>query len=154
MGEKGGAMELRGYPMTINKTPGYLLLTFVFFTNSGLAQNAVELSSEETVQPEQTAGESKKPISLGLLLGYGIDLEEESINPFGFGFGLRGGYTLDMGLYLGAQFIYFMGESFEDPTTGMEGSINVIPISIEGGYDIDLEAIVIRPLLGLGIHLV
>jgi hypothetical protein len=44
-----------------------------------------------------------KPISVGLLLGYGIGLEDGP-NPWGLGFGLRGGYNLDA-IYLGVRFV-------------------------------------------------
>jgi hypothetical protein len=96
-------------------------------------------------------GAEKRPISLGLLLGYGVYLGDGDVNPYGVGLGVRGGYTLDMGLYLGAQFVYFLGES--ESAAGMETSFNVMTLALEGGYYIGVGPVIIRPslLLGLGI---
>ncbi len=90
---------------------------------------------------------SDKPISVGLLLGYGISLEDGG-NPWGLGFGLRGGYNIDA-IYLGARFVYYLGDSEgEGPA---EVTVNVWELGIEGGYDVDVGGAVIRPGLGLGI---
>lgn len=96
----------------------------------------------------------KKPISAGLLLGYGLDLESGSGNPWGLGFGLGGGYTLDMGLYLGARFVYYLGDSQTIPTglgTHISVDVNIWELGVEGGYDIAMDKLHIRPGLGLGI---
>jgi hypothetical protein len=87
--------------------------------------------------------------SAAALLGYGFDFEEAEWNPFGFALGLRGGYTLDQGLYLGGQLMYFGGDSFEAP--GIETSVNLVTVGIEGGFDIWVEPVTIRPSLGLGL---
>ena len=93
-----------------------------------------------------------KPISVSLLLGYGVSLEDGG-NPWGFGLGLRGGYNLDA-IYLGARFVYYFGESesVTVPFAGtIETSINIWELGVEGGYDIDAGGITIRPGLGLGL---
>jgi hypothetical protein len=85
-------------------------------------------------------GAPKKPISIGLLLGYGISLEDGG-NPWGFGFGVRGGYNIDA-IYLGARFAYYLGED----------SVNIWELGIEGGYDFSVsDKFIVRPGLGLGI---
>ncbi len=109
-------------------------------------------SSSQEAMPGPGAGLG--PISVGLLLGYGTDFEDADLNIMGFGFGLRGGYTLDIGVYVGAKFVYFLGGSVEEdiPMVGtMEMSYNVMMLSLEGGYDIDVEPIIIRPSLDLGL---
>lgn len=80
-----------------------------------------------------------KPISVGLLLGYGISFEDGP-NAWGLGFGVRGGYNIDA-IYLGARFVYHIGE---DPFSLWE-------LGIEGGYDFAAGPVIIRPELGLGI---
>lgn len=104
--------------------------------------SAAEGGSEQTaeVSLDASAGGAKKPISVGLLLGYGISLEDGG-NPWGFGFGVRGGYNIDA-IYLGARFAYYLGE---DP-------VNIWELGIEGGYDVAVnEKLIVRPGLGLGI---
>jgi hypothetical protein len=92
-------------------------------------------------------GGSDKPISVGLLLGYGISLEDGG-NPWGLGFGLRGGYNIDA-IFLGARFVYYVGETEE--IGPVELSTNVWELGIEGGYDLPAGPVIIRPGLGLGI---
>lgn len=99
-------------------------------------------SSEEAV-----VGGGDKPISVGLLLGYGISFEDGP-NIWGLGFGLRGGYNIDA-IFLGARFVYYVGESEE--IAGAEWSANLWEIGIEGGYDIPVGPVIIRPGIGLGI---
>jgi len=82
---------------------------------------------------------------VGAALGYGIWTGDGDINPYGFDLGLHGGYTLDMGLYVGGRFEYFLGESQGNSNFGIWN------LMAEGGYDIGIgENMVIRPQLGLG----
>jgi hypothetical protein len=100
-----------------------------------------DVSAEGDAVPVEDAGSGDdKPISAKLLLGYGLDLESGSGNPWGLGFGVGGGYNLDE-IYLGVRFIYYLGE---DP-------VNVWELGIEGGYDVDLGGATLRPGLGLGL---
>jgi hypothetical protein len=117
-----------------------------------------EVGTEGDLQAEPPAEEAggsgvAKPISVGLLLGYGISLEDGG-NAWGLGFGLRGGYNIDA-IYLGARFIYYLGDSEDIPATAftpaMETSVNIWELGIEGGYDVDAGGITIRPGLGVGI---
>jgi hypothetical protein len=83
----------------------------------------------------------KKPITLGLLLGYGLDLEEGfGINPWGVGFGARGGYNVGP-IFLGGRFVFYLGE---DPS-------NIWEIGVEGGYDLKGGALTVRPGFGFGL---
>lgn len=113
-----------------------------------IGEGDAEIGGEaETDGSDTTAANAgDKPISVGLLLGYGISLEDA--NPWGFGFGLRGGYNIDA-IYLGARFVYYLGES--EGSGPAEVSINIWEIGIEGGYDVDVGGAIIRPGLGLGL---
>lgn len=96
-----------------------------------------------------------RPITVGLLAGYGLDLGGTGdLNPFGVGFGVRGGYNLDA-IYLGARFMFFLGDS-EEVTVGattIETSANLMTIGAEAGYDIELSdrGITLRPEVTLGL---
>lgn len=122
------------------------------FAGTALAQDweegDVAAPAEGSSGPTEEAvvGGGDKPISVGLLLGYGISFEEG--NPWGLGFGLRGGYNIDA-IFLGARFVYYLGESEE--AGGVEVSANIIELGIEGGYDIPVGPVIIRPGLGLGL---
>jgi hypothetical protein len=89
-------------------------------------------------------------------LQYGIfmgDDEGDPPNPYNLGLNVRGGYTLDMGLYLGAGVDYFFGETKEHTIFGttIEGSANIYQLGLEVGYDLGLTpSMVLRPKLGLG----
>lgn len=99
-----------------------------------------DTSAEGDAVPVEDAGSGDdKPISVKLLLGYGISLED-GLNAWGLGFGAGGGYNIGQ-IYLGARFVYYLGE---DP-------VNIWELGIEGGYDIDLGGATLRPGLGLGI---
>jgi hypothetical protein len=127
------------------------------FTGTALAQDP-EAGDVEPVEESGSLEESStpglsdegsraaKPISVGLLLGYGISLEEG--NPWGLGFGLRGGYNIDA-IFLGARFVYYLGESEE--AGGFEASSNIWELGIEGGYDLAAGPVIIRPGVGLGL---
>lgn len=110
-----------------------------------------EMGGEVSLGGGDTAG-ADKPISLGLLLGYGISLED--INPWGFGFGVRGGYNLDQ-IFLGARFVYYLGQSESIPTgfgPTIEVDFNFWELGVEGGYDLAAgEGITVRPQLGIGL---
>lgn len=97
-----------------------------------------------------------RPITVGLLAGYGLDLSGADLNPYGIGFGVRGGYSLDA-LYLGARFMFFLGESEDVTIAGetIEMSSNLMTIGAEVGYDLELSdrGITLRPEIGLGLAL-
>jgi hypothetical protein len=104
-------------------------------------------TSGEEAPLRVSAPKEDKPISVGLLVGYGIGFEQDIANEFGLGFGCRGGYTFDMGIYAGAKFVYYLGG--ESDTR----SVNIVSIGVEGGYELELEPFVFVPSLELGIGL-
>lgn len=102
-------------------------------------------SIEESTTPglSEDASALDKPFSAGLLLGYGIAFDD--FNVWGLGFGLRGGYNLVAAdlpeVYVGARFMYYLGE---DPVNHWE-------LGLEGGYELSVDPVIIRPALGLGL---
>jgi hypothetical protein len=91
-------------------------------------------------------------------VGFGSILDDDDyadLNPYGFGLGARGGYTIRPGVYIGGLFDFFVGDS-EDTSVGgianAEVSANLWLFQLEGGYDFGVtRSIVIRPKLGLGV---
>jgi opacity protein-like surface antigen len=115
-----------------------------------LGEGDAEIGGEAEADGSEMApagGDADKPISVGLLLGYGISLEDGG-NPWGVGFGLRGGYNIDA-IYLGVRFVYYLGDS--EGSGPAEITVNVWELGVEGGYDVDAGGVIIRPGLGLGI---
>lgn len=113
-----------------------------------MAGDVGDTAAEGDVPP---AGDVDKPISVKLLLGYGLSLEGDDPgpdNPWGLGFGLGGGYNLGQ-IYLGARFVYYLGSSEE--VGGMDFGFNFWELGIEGGYDVDLGGAILRPGLGIGL---
>jgi hypothetical protein len=108
-----------------------------------------EVSSGDVGDGEVGGDGPAKPVSVGLLLGYGISLEDGDGNIWGLGLGLRGGYNIDE-IYLGARFVYYLGDSEE--SAGGEASMNAWELGLELGYDVDVGGAVIRPALGLGLE--
>lgn len=102
-----------------------------------------ETSSAEASADATDVGGGGKPFSVGLLLGYGIAFDD--FNVWGLGFGVRGGYNLVAAdlpeVYVGARFMYYLGE---DPVNHWE-------LGIEGGYELTVDPVLIRPALGLGL---
>ncbi|MFI5307036.1 MAG: hypothetical protein ACHQ53_06785 [Polyangiales bacterium] len=96
-----------------------------------------------------SSASSAKPVSLSLLLGYGISLKSGP-NIWGLGFGARGGYNIDK-IYIGARFVYYLGKSQDIPGLGSV-SYNVWELGVEGGYDLGVaDKLTVRPMLGLGL---
>lgn len=70
-----------------------------------------------------------------------------------FGLGINGGYTLDMGVYLGGVFDYYLGESDEFNFAGnrVEYGFDAWFLMFEGGYDFGLaDPFVLRATGALG----
>jgi hypothetical protein len=89
-------------------------------------------------QEAPTAGHG----SVGALLGYGFK------DGVGLGFGVRGGYTLPMNLYLGGTFVYHLGKSESTPLGDI--TTKIYYFGVEAGYDIAAGPVVIRPYAGVG----
>jgi hypothetical protein len=118
-----------GHVMRLRKSP---LLTF----SAALASAAAIIA----VSPPAAADPGHA--SAAALLGYGFK------DGVGLGLGVRGGYTLPANVYLGGTFVYHLGKS--ESTPAGDYSVNIFYFGVEGGYDIDVAPVVIRPYLGLG----
>jgi hypothetical protein len=92
-----------------------------------------------------------KPISAAILLGYGFNFDSSAtsgINPFGFGFGVRAGYTFDFNVYAGAKFVYYLGGDRDTIES------NVMIVGVAGGYQLKLDPVFFVPNLELGVSVV
>jgi hypothetical protein len=111
--------------------------------------------------PPGTAGRGQ----IGAVLGGGIGLNDVGTtvgngagapgraNLYGFGFGPRGGYTFpEVPVYLGGVFMFFVGERQTFDAFGVNGKVRAgyMLLGIEGGYDIGVGPVIIRPTLWLG----
>ena len=67
-----------------------------------------------------------------------------------FGVGVRGGYTLGMGLYLGGAFDYWFGD--DDAFGPFDNNVSFWDLMFEAGYDFGITpTIMVRPFGGLGV---
>lgn len=123
----------------------------MFFRSVMLASVLLMAAGAQAQEVEQARG-PQKPISVGLLLGYGIAFDDP--NGWGFGLGVRGGYNLGK-IFLGARFVYHFGETAEAESSGLsllEATMNLWDVGVEGGYDLLVaDRLTIRPEVGLGI---
>ena len=109
----------------------------------GIVSSVLCLSVVAHADPAFTA---EKP-QIGLGLDYGIWTGDDigDFNPYGIGISVLGGYTLPMGVYIGGNFDYFLGDSEGD------SKLNIYGFDVEGGYDIGVAPnLVVRPQLGIG----
>lgn len=79
------------------------------------------------------------------LLGYGT-------NEFGVGVGARGGYTFESRIYVGGTFLYHAGSDNIATGAGITQSHRKFYYpAAEGGYDIGIGPLLVRPYGGVGI---
>jgi hypothetical protein len=92
--------------------------------------------------------------SLGAAFNYGIWTGKGDVNGFGPAVGVRGGVSLDPGLYLGADFDYFFGEERSASAFGATGDsrFNIYDVMGEVGWDFWLHRHgLLRPKFGFGV---
>jgi hypothetical protein len=127
-----------------NALPAALLAT-VLVTTAGTA----------SAKYRNRYGDEVGSATLSAQFDYGFWTGDGDVNAFGPGLGLRGGYTLPVGIYLGGDFDYFFGESRSAGVSGIAGAsgrVNVYDFMAEVGYDFWVhDAGVLRPKLGLGV---
>jgi opacity protein-like surface antigen len=127
---------------------------------SGDSDASATTSAPAEAPAAAPSSDAAKPISVGLLLGYGLGLDlKGGPNPWGLGFGARGGYNIGK-VFLGARFVFYLGGSKDIvvPATTFGNAakssvdLNVWELGIEGGYDFSVgEKLTIRPELGFGV---
>jgi hypothetical protein len=116
------------------------------FLMAGLAATVALTSLSASAQGAFTASKAQ----VGARVGYGVYTGDGDLNPYGIGFGAAAGYTLDMNVFLGASFEYYLGESEDAP--GAKGSFNVWNLMFEPGYDVAVgDSMVLRPQVGIGL---
>lgn len=113
------------------------------------------------VKAEEPYGDGRR-IEIGLAPAFGFDTGKAdwntTLNPYFLGLGLRGGYELDMKIFLGAGFVYHLGESAKltvntpgAPTADVrDARQNYMLAFVEVGYDIWADQLIIRPSMWLG----
>jgi opacity protein-like surface antigen len=127
----------------------------LFMASNAWAQQAEPAAEAAPAANTATAPEAATPApadnggygSAALQLGYGTD-------DLSVGFGARGGYTLPMNVYLGANFMYYLGKSEDSNLLGVTMSVksSIWTLMAEGGYDINLSpSFMLRPTVGLGL---
>ena len=110
---------------------------------------------------EEKYGDGRR-IEIGLTPGFGLKAGKANwsttINPYFLGLGIRGGYELDMKIFLGGGFVYHLGES-QTSTVLNPGGVtagtqtarqNYMLAFVEAGYDIWVDRLIIRPSMWLG----
>lgn len=93
------------------------------------------------------------PFQAALMLGLGATLNDTvgSVNPLGFGFGVRGGYRILPEVVIGARFLLFIGGSAALPTG--EVSMSSWQLAAEAAYIVPLtETIELEPGILLGMN--
>jgi hypothetical protein len=102
-----------------------------------------------TTEPPSTTPEPPL-FRAAALAGVGVTFDHTvgSVNPLGFGFGLRGDYLLADFLRVGARMLYFVGGRAELPTGSVEMSSWLI--AAEAAYVLDVSPITLEPGLALG----
>lgn len=92
--------------------------------------------------------ETPKPISVAPVLGY-------ATANLKLGFGARGGYTLGNRIYVGGTLVFHLGTSDESsgPAGKLESTARFFYTGAEGGYEIPVGPVAIRPYAGVGVIL-
>lgn len=106
---------------------------------------------ERSAKAAELDEDALKPIRVALVAGYGEMFDPPGeLNPLGVGFGVSGGYHL-ASFYLGARFMFFLGES--ERVSGAQISANALTIGLEAGYELTLiDALLrVRPEVGVGL---
>lgn len=98
--------------------------------------------------------------SAALFGGFGMGFEQSGVGaaiaPFEPALGLRAGYTLPQGWYLGAQALGFgtangstVSQSLQ-PGASRRWFSSVLAVGAEAGYDVAVSGMIVRPSVGLG----
>ncbi|HKU44512.1 MAG TPA: outer membrane beta-barrel protein [Polyangiales bacterium] len=100
-----------------------------------------------------TATQAEVPprIEAAILLGVGASFDDTvgSVNPLGFGFGLRGNYRLLPELAVGGRFVYYVGGSSELPTG--EVSMSSWVFAADAAYVLPISGMLLEPGIALGL---
>jgi len=104
-------------------------------------------AAKDAPAPDEES-QTPRPISVAPVLGY-------ATANLKLGVGVRGGYTLANRVYIGGTFVFHLGtsESGEGPAGTVESSARFLYTGAEGGYDIPVGPVVIRPYAGVGLIL-
>ena len=117
-----------------------VVASFVFTASAAYAEDK---KPKEPKREARNDDEEVKPFSASPLVGYATE-------GLKLGTGVRAGYTLPMGVYLGGTFVYHFGTSADGP--GYEVSSRAMYPAGEVGYDFKVPntSVLVRPYFGGG----
>jgi len=99
-----------------------------------------------------------RPVTLGLMTGYGWAIDSPGVNPFGPALGANLGYTLPIyNAHVGLSGLYFIGESRRAPTTDTElpsGDYSTARATVDLGYELIFRYVRARALASGGSSLI
>lgn len=136
----------------------------VLGTFSSVCEAASPPAGDPGTPEHTTAEQPRRPVDvdLGVLVGYGskeFDLSKDTPNPFNVGFGFAGGVTMLDAAYLGASFVYYVGQNGPNAinsNTGAAGPwrMSTLTTTLDAGYRFRfqrLRDLTIRPYVGVGL---
>jgi hypothetical protein len=112
------------------------------------------------VKVEEKKGDGRN-MDVGLVAGYGFQTSKFfSVDPYGFGFGLRGAYELESHIVLGLGVEYFLGGSnISANTAGLASGAQIktaahyFLVHAEFGYNVWLDKLILRPSIWAGLSI-
>lgn len=124
---------------------GSILGALVAFAAPARAQATGTTTAPATTHWAVAAATPHYGPSAAILLGL-------ATNDLNVGFGARGGYTLPNNIYVGGTVLYHFGASNEATFMGVstKTTSHLFYLGPEGGYDLAVGPVLIRPYLGLG----
>jgi len=87
-------------------------------------------------------------IAVDLLAGYGFN------DAYRIGFGVRGGITLPQNFYIGGTFLLHQGRTGVRTERVATPQTDPLYFGPEGGYDLQIKQVTLRPYLGVGYALI
>jgi hypothetical protein len=134
-----------------------LVASAAFVARPALAADPVA-NETATPPPASREAQSTPGFSASALFGAGFNSSKiqtdagtdlsESVGLYGLGLGARVGYTLTSRIYLGGTIVYHLGQSKDDKGVKYEGG--VLYPGIEGGYELGVGPVLLRPYAGVG----
>lgn len=101
--------------------------------------------------PLSASADTLPTVYAGLIGGYSPSTGDTEVDPMGVALGARGGLTIPMtDLYVGALFLYHMGDSAT--VLNVETTLSSFMLGGEIGYEIGVPFITLRPSIGLGLN--
>jgi hypothetical protein len=130
----------------------YRFATVLLTMAVGLVVSSARADEESAEDADSTAPGAEVSFSASLQAFYASMPDSTGeLDPFGLGVGVRAGVTLPIALYLGLSYEHFFGgpSAWAGEYYG-EQQASLDEVQAWLGYDLALDGVSIRPLLGLG----